>query len=117
MAFNPSSAVYQPTANCPLSEATLLSTPKGTILTKTGSPAVRWFITELSPKGCSVWRPVLKDSPQETGMKDASGKVYSYAVQRNQKKQDVAYLNVDHTFEIKFLKECFLEIMRQDLTP
>jgi hypothetical protein len=75
MTFNPSSAVYQPPANCPLSEAILLSTPKGTILTKTGSPAVHWFITELSPKGCSVWRPVLKDSPQETGMKDASGKV------------------------------------------
>jgi hypothetical protein len=86
MTSNPSSAVFQPPANCPLIEATLLSTPKGTTLTETGSPAVHWFITELSPKCCSVWRPVLKDSPQEIGMKDASGKVYSYAVQRNQKK-------------------------------
>jgi hypothetical protein len=78
--WDPASKLITSAVNCVLKPASLISTPKGKLMNTLNPPAVHWYITERTSGGCGVWRPALVTDPVKNGFRDASGRLYSYAV-------------------------------------
>lgn len=67
--------------------------------------AVFWFITVRRPDGCAPWGLEKNLDAVVNNLQDAFDRRYQFAFNPNDRTK--AFLNVDHAYKIKFLKEFF----------
>jgi hypothetical protein len=105
--------------NCPLQTVKALGWPKVSSLSEY-KKAKAWFVTRRRDNDCGPWELALVADP--VGLtagtvvtKDAFGKPYKFpdAPVNRLNTNEFAFLNADHAYEVKFLKEFFLNIMNE----
>jgi hypothetical protein len=98
-----------PPVNCPLQTVLLMNPPVGRNL-RLYPPAQYWYVTQPSSAASGPWRVVRVSDPVGSGISDAKGRPYNFLSNEPQTTAK-AYVNVDHAFEIKFLRQFFINLM------